>query len=182
MIYFFLECRYFSLLIFDYFFFENAGIKLYFFIFLKIKMHRWMDKNSILFFSFSWKIMHRCMHKILLSFDFKQMHICMHKTLFFIFEWECMNERYKTILFFLVFFLNGNYTFFNEDVWMNAQNSYFSILILRECIRLYFLYFIFLLECIFKIPPMLLNVVWIPLRMYDAYANVWYMLGYMMHV
>jgi len=55
---------------------------------------------------------------------------------------------------------------------MNAQNSYFSILILRECIKLYFLYFIFLLECIFKIPPMLLNVVWMPLRMYDAYANV----------
>jgi len=36
---------------------------------------------------------------------------------------------------------------------MNAQNSYFSILILRECIKLYFLYFIFLLECIFKISP-----------------------------
>jgi len=34
-------------------FFENTGIKLYFFIFLKIKMHRWMHKNSILLFYIS---------------------------------------------------------------------------------------------------------------------------------
>jgi len=42
-----------SLLIFD--FFANAVIKLDFLV-LKMRMHRWMHKNSILFFSFNWKI------------------------------------------------------------------------------------------------------------------------------
>jgi len=40
-------------------FFANAGIKLDFLV-LKMRMHRWMHKNSILFFSFNWKIMHAC--------------------------------------------------------------------------------------------------------------------------
>ena len=64
-------------------------------------------------------------NSIFFSFDFKRMH----KTLFFCFDCKRMH---KTLFF-----------------------TFFCMRMHEQCIKLYFVYFIFLLKCIFKTLPML---------------------------
>ena len=144
--------------------------------------------------------MHICMHKTLLFLNENEWMKCIKLYFIFLFyilngnytfffEWGCMNECTKLYFIFLVlFFWNENDTFFFEwwcmigctklcffsfDFKRMHKTLFFFVLIVRECIKLYFslflffmrmheqciklyfVYFIFLLKCIFKTLPML---------------------------